>query len=138
MLHGFTLAVALLSMACGDCISIGKYPLIVTVADARTGQSVLAGATIIAVGGARSTRDSILVPTTSSERAVSLACCSGGTYTVIVRRPGYLEATRDNIDVATERCGQPKAETVDIRLTPIATAMAPAHEPRRRGRARTT
>jgi hypothetical protein len=111
------LAFALLSLstACGDCVLIGIPALNVTVVDNRTGQSVLAGSTLIAVDGAR--RDSVVFPASSTFTSAALACCHGGTFVLTVKRPGYLDAVRTNIFVEDGRCGQPKTERVEMRMT---------------------
>ena len=111
------LSACLVGSACGDCVDIGASALSVTVVDTRTSQSVLIGATIVAIS--ETSRDSVTVPPTFTGAAASLACCHGGNFTVIVRRPGYLETTRENVFVEEGSCSRPKNRLLEFRLTPL-------------------
>jgi hypothetical protein len=101
----------------GVCFADARPAMRVSVIDNVTRQSILAGATIIALNA--DTRDSIRVDSKYRELDVPVALEMKGTFGLVVRRVGYADATRSNISVASDDCGHSKTVKVAIALTPV-------------------
>lgn len=103
------------SFIVGDCVSIGVPALSISAIDSRNHQSVLAGATIIVVHN--EVRDSVSLPSSYSQAEYVAGFAESGSFTVIIRHPGFQEAMTNEILVKTDRCGHPKTAFLTIVLS---------------------
>jgi hypothetical protein len=104
------------------CDTIGVPALQVDVRDAATGQPLAWRALLITVretgrADTASLGDGSVIPAdTTRLLTVTANTVSAGTYTVIVRRPGYREWVRRDVRVDADNCGQPKSRRLEARL----------------------
>ena len=103
------------------CTTEAPSSIVVTAHDARSGAALSTGTSLILQNGAYvdsvetvrdlpATASGLLGPTSTYERA--------GTFSVRVRRPGYLLWARDGVQVTADRCHVQTAR-LDARLEPV-------------------
>lgn len=93
----------------GDCITIGRWALAITVHDSATGAALVDGVSIRTSGVEV---DSI--PTTNGD-TLNIGLNSG-VYTVIVTKSGYKDFTKSNINVTLDQCRLIETVKLDVKL----------------------
>ncbi|CAN5753745.1 hypothetical protein BH11GEM1_BH11GEM1_04560 [soil metagenome] len=99
-----------------------RSTIAVSVLDARTGAPISAGSTIIVRGGA--VYDSIVVVTPQFGANVGYMGwedkVKAGRYTVEVRRPGYVDWVRNDVEVTGDDCHSGPGPALTAALQPRA------------------
>lgn len=98
------------------CTTEARPAISVEVLDASTGASAAAGATLIARDGAFA--DTVVVPDHPGIRSVGVAHERPGVYTVLVRKEGYYEWSREGVRVRDAECHVRTVE-LEARLEPF-------------------
>ena len=105
----------------GDTCSTELRPAIeVDVFDANTGSPAAAGATVLLRGSAE---DSVTAPAGSGALVIAKVWyedrVKAGSYTVTVRKPGYADWTKSNIQVQADQCHVTTFDRLDAQLQPV-------------------
>jgi len=100
------------------CPDVLTTSLMVSIFDASTGAPAATGATVIVHGAAF--QDSVVltreVPPPQAPYMVFEDRAGAGTYTVIVRKPGYQDWQQTNVVIRAGRCGVDSPAQVTARL----------------------
>jgi hypothetical protein len=94
-----------------DCPGFGTFAVDIRLSDAATGAPMNTGAMAILTGAEQ---DSVEF---TGDRFVGGN--SAGTYSVRIRKSGYVDFTRDGLVVSREPCGDLETVKLDVALQPV-------------------
>lgn len=101
------------------CPAVRRPALVLTVTDSLSGEPRALGVSGYVLAGSRLVP---LEPENPGEPARLVAFGPAGTYSVLVRREGYLPWARSEVRVATDNCG-PATVELAVRLQPAAVSL---------------
>lgn len=119
-------ALALLAIGSGGCksnfepvcASILLPAVSVSVLDARTNAPPLVASTLYVSEGAY--MDSAVTAVLAGGAHIAAAAYGRpGTYTIVIRTPGYADWTKSSLQVVADACGKPHTANVSASILPL-------------------